>query len=266
MIQSMKQIRTAALALSGLLLVLGGVSLAFAVGYQLRGGEVGSLERQLETALAGARDANRELGSSQGVPAQLRGQLAELQAAVDERTRELGAVDAELSALREVTIASGMTSAAVEQLRRDYEQLLAEHDALLTRWSQVIPIDSPELSGAPLLLDRGVDNVVVVRPVCTGSMEPNITCDDLLVLYAPSTLSDVDIVDIIYFPKPDADCSGSVPGIFVLHRIVDVVSRSGDILFQTQGDAMARPDRCLVPRADVIYKLLTNIRGSRIAD
>ena len=147
--------------------------------------------------------------------AQLRGQLAELQAAVDERTRELGAVDAELSALREVTIASGMTSAAVEQLRRDYEQLLAEHDALLTRWSQVIPIDSPELSGAPLLLDRGVDNVVVVRPVCTGSMEPNITCDDLLVLYAPSTLSDVDIVDIvdiIYFPKPDADCSGSVPG------------------------------------------------------
>ena len=64
MIQSMKQIRTAALALSGLLLVLGGVSLAFAVGYQLRGGEVGSLERQLETALAGARDANRELGSS----------------------------------------------------------------------------------------------------------------------------------------------------------------------------------------------------------
>jgi hypothetical protein len=62
------------------------------------------------------------------------------------------------------------------------------------------------------------------------------------------------------------DCSGSVPAVFVLHRVVDVVSRSGDILFQTQGDAMLGPDRCLVPRANVIYKLLTNIRGSRIAD
>ena len=266
MIQSMKQMRTAALALGGLLLLLAGVSVAFAVGYQLRGGEMGRLERQLEAALAGARDANRELGSSQGAAAQLQGQLAGMQAALDERTRELGAVDAQLAALREAMVASDVTSAEVEQLRRDYEELLAERDALVERWSQVIPIDSPELSGAPLLLDRGVDDVVALRAVCTGSMEPNITCDDLLVLYAPSTLSDVDVGDIIYFRKPDGDCAGSVPGIFVLHRVVDVMTRAGDIFFQTQGDAMPGPDRCLVPRADVIYKLLTNIRGSRIAD
>ena len=227
---------------------------------------MGTLERQFETALAGARDANRELGSSEGAAAQLSAQLGTLQAALDERTRELGVADAELSALHGAIVGSDVTGAEVEQLRRDYEELLAERDALFTRWSQVIPIDSPELSGAPLLLDRGVDDVVVVRAVCTGSMEPNITCDDLLVLYAPRTLSDVDVGDVISFRKPDADCSGFVPGIFVLHRIVDVVSRSGDILFQTQGDAMPGPDSCLVPREDVIYKLFTNIRGARIAE
>lgn len=262
----MKQIRTAAFALGSLLLVLAGVSLAFAVGYRLRGGEVGRLERQLETAVANTRDASREQGNSQGAAAQLQRQVAELQAALDQRARELGAMNARLSALREATVVSDMTTAAVEQLGRDYEELLAERDALLARWSQVIPIDSPELSGAPLLLDRGVDDVVALRAVCTGSMEPNITCDDLLVLYAPSTPSDIDVGDIIYFRKPDADCAGSVPGIFVLHRVVDVMTRSGDVVFQTQGDAMAGPDRCLVPRADVIYKLLTNIRGSRITD
>ncbi len=266
MIQSMKQIRIAALGLGGLLLVLAGLSLAFVVGYRLRDGEVVRLEQQLQLAVADARVASLEQGSSQGAAIQLEGQVAELQAALDQSARELGAVDAALSALREATVASDRTSAAVEQLGRDYGELLAERDALLTRWSQVIPIDSPELSGAPLLLDRGVDDVVALRAVCTGSMEPNITCDDLLVLYAPSTLSDIDRGDIIYFRKPAADCAGSVPGIFVLHRVVDVMTRSGDIFFQTQGDAMAGPDRCLVPRADVIYKLLTNIRGSRIAD
>ena len=149
-------------------------------------------------------------------------------------------------------------------LLAEHEGLLAEYEALASRWDQLLPIDSPELPGDALLLDQSVAGVVYTRALCTGSMEPTISCDDLLVLYEPASVTDLDSGDVIYFRKPAPGCDGFMPGRFTLHRIQAVVSNADGIFFRTRGDAFASADYCLVPAADVVYKLLTAVRNARV--
>ena len=96
-------------------------------------------------------------------------------------------------------------------------------------------------------------------------MEPTITCDDLLILYTPASPTDLDEGDIIYFRKPNSGCSSTLEGRFTLHRIVNVISDSRGLLFQTKGDALANPDVCLVPASDVLFELLTTVRNGRVS-
>ena len=125
---------------------------------------------------------------------------------------------------------------------------------------------SDQLDGDLLFLDRSVQDVFTTRAICSGSMEPNITCDDLVILYRPATISDLAVGDIIYFRKRSADCSGSLEGRFTLHRIESLVIGPDGISFRTRGDALSAPDQCLVPEADVLLKLLTTVRGGRIEE
>ncbi len=97
-------------------------------------------------------------------------------------------------------------------------------------------------------------------------MEPTISCDDLLVLYEPDSITDLDAGDVIYFRKQAPSCGSSLVGRFTLHRIQTVVSSSDGIFFRTRGDAFASNDRCLVPASDVLYKLLTAVRNARVID
>ena len=105
--------------------------------------------------------------------------------------------------------------------------------------------------------------MAVTRPLCTGSMEPTITCDDLLILYEPASVTDLDEGDVIYFRKPTPDCSSHLDGRFTLHRISNVISNAEGIWFETKGDAFAYPDACLVPADAVQFKLLTTVRNAR---
>jgi len=158
----------------------------------------------------------------------------------------------------------GGASAALADLDGKYASLLAEHEQLVARWSQLQPIDATDLSAVPLYLDRSLSNVVATRPLCTGSMEPNITCDDLLILYTPPSITDLDVGDIIYYKKTNPDCTGYIEDGFSLHRINRVIIRSDGLWFETKGDALANPDRCLVPADAVMFKLLTTVRNARI--
>jgi signal peptidase I len=147
--------------------------------------------------------------------------------------------------------------------RRSSVTLQQNNEALQQRLDSLVPIETPELSRNALYLDRSVQNVTYTGAVCSGSMEPNITCNDLLILYRAS-VTDLNTGDIIYFRRQKPDCSGPLEGRFMLHRISRVIAASSGLEFETKGDALPAPDACLVPAQDVLYKLLTNVRSARI--
>ena len=194
----------------------------------------------------------------------------DLQAALEAR-EELGAKDAEVARLGELIASSGGLNSEYEVLQRQsaaldeqFVSLQAEYDELARSWARLTPVETPDLSGVALYLDQSGGQIAVTRPLCTGSMEPTITCDDLLILYEPASLTDLDEGDVIYFRKPNADCSDYLEGRFTLHRINNVISRSDGIWFETKGDAFVSVDRCLVPAEAVEFKLLTTVPNGRV--
>ena len=189
---------------------------------------------------------------------------AELRRSLADAQLELGRSQ-EHAATVEAALAQTSQSLDALQADGDLTELLdAYHDlsAQVARWDQLQPVSSTELPGPALYIDRSIREVVTTKAICSGSMEPTITCSDLLVLFKPSSVTELDVGDIIYFKQPSSDCGSSVEGRFVLHRIDRVVSNAEGVFFQTKGDAFSVPDACLVPIEDVLYELLATVRDS----
>ena len=225
----------AGLGLAALLLATAGGLAGHAVA--TRGD--GPLHDDLQAAL----EAREELGAKHALVAELRGrvdalegEIAGLRLSLDAEVRNLAARDAEVVRLGELIASSGGLNGEYEVLQRQHaaldEQfvsLQAEYDELARSWARLTPVETPDLSGVALYLDQSGGQIAVTRPLCTGSMEPTITCDDLLILYEPALLTDLDEGDVIYFRKPNSDCSDYLEGRFTLHRISNVISRGDGI-------------------------------------
>jgi signal peptidase I len=232
---------------------------------------------ELRSDLDAAIRVQRELSAKDASIAALEGRVEELEAevggvrgALDATAKQLTLKEDELAQLTDLVAGSAGAAAQLADLQERYDglagahsELQTEHDALVARWADVVPIESAELIENALYLDRSVSQVAVTRPLCSGSMEPTITCDDLLILYEPQSPTDLDEGDIIYFRKPTPDCTSYLEGRFTLHRISDVISNAQGLWFQTKGDAFVNPDRCLVPADAVQFKLLTTVRNAR---
>ena len=258
---------------AGALLVGAGAVTAIAVS---AGNE--ALREDLDAALV----LRSELGARDATIAELRGQLDKVQRELEGEIEELNAdllaetearakAEAEAARLREVISDAGITTAQLIELENRYEALVAQFTSLQggirRSLSAAHAARADRVLGAAvpvLYLDRAVTEVAVTRPLCSGSMEPTITCDDLLILHTPESPTDLDEGDIIYFRKPNSGCSSTLEGRFTLHRIVNVISDNRGLLFQTKVDALANPDVCLVPADDVLSELLTTVRNGRV--
>src|SRR5690606_11196723 len=157
---------------------------------------------------------------------------------------------------------SQMTS-ELSTLKAEYTNLQRQHDELVSSMEPLVAIRTPELGGDALYLDRSISGVTYTGAVGSGSMEPNITCDDLLILYPPK-VTDLGVGDIIYFRRQEPGCTGPMTDRYMLHRIIQVTAGSEGLAFRTQGDALDVADACPVPAVDVLYKLLTNVRNARV--
>lgn len=240
-------------------------------GYLARTGEVDRLDRQLtalssevggtndlaEAATARVLELTDEnsrlaadLSASNDLSTELAARLASVEAAVQSTT------DLETSLEALVT--------ERDQLRESMGELTGAYDLQEERLGELREIESFGPIGNPLLFDDATD-AWVTQPVCTGSMEPSIGCEDLLVVYRP-TVTDLDVGDIIIFRRPDATCEGFVSGSFLLHRITRVVSSAedGGLAFETKGDANLSVDPCRAPVGSVTGKVLAVIQNSRL--
>ena len=245
-------------------------------GLLLREVEVDRLDGDLAAARADARESSAGQAATLAERDLLHLRVAELEteaddqgAALDALQQQLGATNAELLALRlQVPLITEFDdlNRRYGDLQGQYDALALSFDSLEERMAELTPIESAELAENPLYLDSSVEGVFYTRALCTGSMEPTISCDDLLILNRSQSPTDLDEGDIIYFRKPTADCSGTIEGRFTLHRIVNVLSTQQGLRFQTKGDAFAFPDSCLVDQADVLFELLAQVRSSRIIE
>lgn len=201
-------------------------------------------------ALTESRDADRAT-------------LATLSTQLGEKERELGNLQSALALSGPLSEQFGTLTNELALLKSEQVTLQGKYDELVASMEPLVAIRTPELNGDAIYLDRSVGGVTYTGAVCSGSMEPNITCDDLLVLYPPK-VTDLAVGDIIYFRRQAPDCTGPMEGRFILHRIIQVTAGSEGLAFHTQGDALDVADPCPVPATDVLYKLLTNIRDARI--
>ena len=106
------------------------------------------------------------------------------------------------------------------------------------------------------------DGLERVGAMCTGSMEPAITCLDLM-LSQPSPAADmVKVGSIIRVASCDRRFT---------HRVVEIRETGGQRYYRTQGDASAAHDNCWIPHRDVlglVVEIQRNVRlqNSRLRD
>jgi signal peptidase len=89
--------------------------------------------------------------------------------------------------------------------------------------------------------------------VLTGSMEPALPVGSIAFIEKTGA-ADVTAGDILTFYRPDVEHR-----VLVTHRVVEVSSGPGGLLFKTRGDANSEPDDWLVPQSLVVGPVSTVI-------
>lgn len=194
---------------------------------------------------------------------ELRDERTSLQERLASRDRTIAELEAVLGQAGPMSEQYASLAARYSDLRAQFDALAASYAEMQEGASHLVRIRTPELPGDALLFDRSIDGVRATRALCSGSMEPSISCNDLLLLYRPDA-TDLDVGDVIQFRRQKPDCSGRADSGTILHRIERVVVNDRGLHFQTRGDALSAADPCLVPAGDVMYKLLASVRNARI--
>ncbi len=260
--------RTAGLRRSvGILL---GILVAVAAGFMLRSFEVWTLKDEVDSWAASANRAATELEQNDATLANVTGEGTALQLELqqkNDRLIELEDVAVEYVLLQSTYSALQNATNAVQATRTEVENrfvaLSIDYQALLAKWANLQPIFSADAQGEPLRVD--ISSGASPRElVCTGSMEPAIGCDDVVVHF-PIDPGDLSAGDVIRFRQLQSDCKTTVPGWFFVHRITGTFLRDGELHFWTKGDANPIGDPCAVAARHVVSKVIAVIYDAEIS-
>lgn len=260
--------RTAGLRRSvGILL---GILVAVGTGFMLRSFEVSTLEDQLDSWTAAANRAATELEQNDVTLAETTNESTALQLELqtkDERLIELEDVAVEYVLLQSTysALQTAVNTAQVSQsqLETEFVRLSIDYQTLLAKWDNLQPIFSADAQGEPLRVD--ISSGASPRElVCTGSMEPAIGCDDV-VIHFPVDPADISTGDVIRFRQLKSDCKTTVPGWFFVHRVTGTFLRDGELHFWTKGDANPIGDPCAVAARHVVSKVIAVVYDAEIS-
>ncbi len=98
-------------------------------------------------------------------------------------------------------------------------------------------------------------------PVCTGSMEPKITCLDTVVVLENFFPEDIEVGTIIFYDSPAGGTGAG--GLPILHRVTDIKIENGIYYFWPKGDAVDSPDGVWVPEGNVRGYVIELLQGTR---
>ncbi len=260
--------RTAGLRRSvGILL---GILLAVGAGFMLRSFEVSTLEDQVDSWTAAASRAATELEQNDATLAVATSESTTLQLELqtkNDRLVELEDVAVEYGLLQSTysALQTAVNAAQVSQseLETAFVALSFDYQTLQTKWANLQPIFSTDAQGEPLRVD--ISSGASPRElVCTGSMEPAIGCDDV-VIHFPVDPADISTGDVIRFRQLKSDCTSTVPGWFFVHRVTGTILRDGELHFFTKGDANPIGDPCAVAARHVVSKVIAVVYDAEIS-
>jgi len=159
----------------------------------------------------------------------------ELKSEIERLNKEYARVSAELTELQGSVSSVEELEAQMVQLASDIRAFTDEREALVPR-------------------------IVHTQPQCTGSMEPTITCLDILSLVANPLPMDIEIGTVIAFNPWSLNCALIVDAL-VMHRVIEEKGVGKDKQFRTQGDNNTRDDGCWVPMSAIEYYLVDIEKG-----
>ena len=133
----------------------------------------------------------------------------------------------------------------LEDVKDERDSILREVDSLNSTISRLRgDISALEQRRRPLIV-----RTITEGFLCTGSMEPKITCLDSatwLVNFKPEDI----IVDTVIIFDPPAECDLGTGQI--AHRVKSIKRVSNDFFYWPQGDANAEADGCWIPHTKVL--------------
>ena len=137
---------------------------------------------------------------------------------------------------------------------KEYEDSLGAIESLETRITGLrTTIRSLEEERKALVVESSE-----ASPVCTGSMEPKITCLDTVVELENFRVEDITVGVIISFIEP-----GDEDDLPILHRVIETKTEDGVVYFRTQGDANDAPDDYWIPEGNVLGYVIDLIKDTR---
>ena len=140
---------------------------------------------------------------------------------VTELTRKKTETEQELQRLEE----------ALEALSTEYQQL----QQTVVELEQVPPTVEPQY--------------ILETPLCTGSMEPDISCLDRVKILTNFQPEEIQKDYIIVFEAKDCESLGDGD---TMHRVVDIAIDEGRYTFETRGDRSFANDGCWTPASRVL--------------
>lgn len=231
---------------------------------------LGRTERQLEAAQGGLAVLSADkasLESELATERQMIGGLQQDKASLESSLSALTAENQNLAAERDTLRADLASTSAVEsRLTSDLRDaraanaaLLAEKDAIERMYGRIQDLQAQiadlEAQREPLIPETSRTN-----PTCTGSMEPTVTCLDVLTVLRNFEPEDITVGAVIAF-KPTDECS--LVSKHVLHRVMKIKVEDGVYYYWPQGDNNPNPDNCWIPDSNVYNYVIEIHQGVR---
>lgn len=227
---------------------------AIALGERLENDKQ-SLEQRV-TDLEGEHDsANETIDRLETDGAAADEQISELTSERDQISVRVGELEEDSSNLRNAVATLEASQSQLLESIGDVESLESRRDDLELIVDDLLDeIDDLRRARSPLIPETHNGQFL-----CTGSMDPVITCMDRSIWLDDFAPEDIVIGAVISFDASDIDCR--VSSERVAHRVIDIKIESSEYFFLTQGDNNRRDDGCWIPESNVhgyIIELIEN--------
>ncbi len=194
------------------------------------------------------KNLDGELTATRQSLAQSHAEVAKGNVEIEKGSTEIRRLDSEL-AKANTTISDLATSR--QALQRNYNELVAANGTIGTLKAEETwlrnEISRLEAVRGPLIL--GHNDTKRAGFLCTGSMEPAMTCLDEMTWLEDFLPEDITVGTIISFSP---DCRDDTPETsFTAHRVVEITVRNGVHYYWPKGDNNLEADGCWVPEHHV---------------
>ena len=208
---------------------------------------------ELESDLAAHRET---IGDLQQYKAALESSLSTLTAENLNLTNERNTLTADLES---ANAARSRLTSDLQDARGANAALRAENEAIVRMHGRVEnlrqEIDDLELRRSPLILETHRQGFL-----CTGSMEPKLTCLDEATMLTNFRPEDIVVGSVISF-KPTDECN--LESDAVTHRVMEIKVEDGVHYYWPKGDANSEPDGCWIPDSNVLDYMIEVHKDAR---